>query len=115
MGTFNYYHFLRDLFEDLSKFHRIGNLVFMKPGLEDLCISWTVLETMNKNELKESVVDGIENVNRIHLEKYKRKFNLINSVPFSIDKTAKNSEDLFQVTLKIEIPSAVRSTFATLK
>jgi len=114
MGTFRYYHFLRDLFEDLSKFQRIGNLVFMKPGLEDLCISWTVIETMNNNELKESVIDGIENVNRMHMEKYRSKFSLLNSVPFSIGKTTEHNEYAFQIILKIQIQSPVTIPLARL-
>lgn len=115
IGTFRYYQFLRDLFEDLSKFHRIGNLSFVKPGLENLCISWTVIETMSKDEVEESVIDGLENLNRTHIQKYKSKYSLSHSVPFRLSYDNVRKEDSFQVILKLDFHHTERVSTIALK
>ena len=103
LGTFIYYRLLRDLFEDLSKFQRISNLTFCKPGLEDLCVTWNVIESMNSTEIEESIIDGLENLNRTHLNMYQDKYSIENSIPFEVDKNFKSTAELLRVFLKITI------------
>jgi len=78
LGPFRYFHFLQDLFEDLSKHQRTGEMSFSKPGLSDLCISWKIDDNVSSDSLFPTLIAGINRINNIRRNSYLRRYSIAN-------------------------------------
>ena len=88
LGTFRYYHFLRDFFETFSTPFRRGEIGFCKPGLGDLCISWDLPGAMKVTGIREAIIEGISKVSKTNNGSLWNKYSL--SSRFSFDLPSGN-------------------------
>ena len=105
LGTFKYYHFLKDLFEDVSVFHRKSEIAFSQPGISDLCITWNIEKSITDVQLLKAIREGIHNINVTQKEKYQAKYKLNNSASLLTEND--QSFDLDRVGIKMELVSSV--------
>ena len=85
LGTFMYYHFLREFFEDVSRFQRIGDIAFCKPGLGDLCITWNVSTDIAIKDIKSAIINGLLFICTSEKQKYWEKYSIDTSLHYLND------------------------------
>jgi hypothetical protein len=76
LGTFMYYHFLREFFEDISRFQRDGDIAFCKPGIGDLCITWNVPNDESHESIRDKIKEGLEYASLTEKQKYWDKYSM---------------------------------------
>ena len=86
LGTFMYYHFLRDFFEDISRFHRDGGIAFCKPGIGDLCITWNVSNYESHESIRNKIMEGLEHASVTEKQKYWEKYSMATTMTITKDK-----------------------------
>ena len=86
LGTFMYYHFLRDFFEDISRFHRDGDIAFCKPGIGDLCITWNVSDDESLESIRNKIKEGLEYASVTEKQKYWERYSMSSTMSFVKDE-----------------------------
>ena len=107
LGTFMYYHFLRDFFEDLSRFQREGEISFCKPGIGDLCITWNVSIDESAIEIRKKIRDGLEYASITSKSRYWEKYSMETSVGF-FEEEGRTTKDTIEILVKADFRTQQR-------
>ncbi len=78
MDTVQYFHYLQNVFEDISTYCRKGSLSFCNPGADNLRISWQVNTHITANSIFPALVAGINKLNNVRREIYLSKYAISN-------------------------------------
>jgi hypothetical protein len=100
-----YYHFLRDFFEDISKFHRDGDIAFCKLGIGDLCITCNISCDENQRTIRKKIIEGLEHTSITERQKYWDKYSIGTSLSSVEDGESYWNSNTFNVSIEAKFNS----------